>query len=71
MTDPYQDEYYEDEYYYEPEPRRGMSGWLIVLIVALVITVVCCVCACLVVLFAGPYLGDTFSTIIESFTPVP
>ena len=76
MTEPYDDELYdeelyEDEYYYEPEPRRGMSGWLIVLIVAVVLVVVCCACACLVVLLSGPAIGNTFSTIIESLTPMP
>lgn len=71
MAEPYEDELYEDEYYYEPEPRRGMSGWLIVLIVAVVIVVVCCACACLVMLLSGPAIGNTFSTIIESWTPMP
>jgi hypothetical protein len=71
MTEPYRDEVYEDEYYYEPEPRRGMSGWLIALIVVAVIIVVCCVCACLAALFLGPTIGNTFSTIIESMTPMP
>jgi hypothetical protein len=71
VTETYEDELYEDECDYEPEPRRGMSGWLIVLIVALVIVMVCCVCACLIVLLSGPAIGNTFSTIIESLTPVP
>jgi len=71
VTEPYQDEIYEDESYYEPEPRRGMSGWLIALIVVLVIIVLCCACACLVFLLGGPVIGETFSTIIESITPMP
>ena len=71
MGEPYQDEVYDDEYYYEPAPRRGMSGWLIALIVVLVIIVLCCVCACAAILLAGPSIGNTFSTIIESLTPMP
>ncbi|MEJ2211141.1 MAG: hypothetical protein P8129_19160 [Anaerolineae bacterium] len=70
MGEPYQDEVYEDEYYYE-EPRRGMSGWVIALIVVLVIVLLCCACACIALLLAGPTIGNTFSTIIESMTPMP
>lgn len=70
MGEPYRDEVYEDEYYYE-EPRRGMSGWLIALIVVLVLIVLCCACGCLALLLGGPAIGETFSTIIESLTPMP
>ena len=74
MGDTYQEEPYQDEYYYEPEPRRGMSGWLIALIVVLVLIVVCCICVCLAFWLMGPAVGNTFSTIIETMealTPVP
>ena len=37
MADPYEEEFYGDEVYYEPAPQRGMSGWLIALIVVLVV----------------------------------
>ncbi|MGD8625539.1 MAG: hypothetical protein PVF47_06220 [Anaerolineae bacterium] len=70
----YSNEAYEDEYYYEPEPKRGMSGWLIALLVILALIVICCICACLALVFAGPAIGNTFSTIIETMevmTPVP
>ncbi|MBN1658245.1 MAG: hypothetical protein JXA93_07590, partial [Anaerolineae bacterium] len=66
---------YEAPYYYEQPPaRRGMSPWLIALIVVLALIVVCCVCLCLGVLLLGPAMGNTFSTIIETLevmTPVP
>lgn len=71
MTEPYEGDVYEDEYYYEPEPRRGMSGWLIALIVVLVIIVLCCICTCAALFLAGPAIGNTFSSIIESMTPMP
>jgi hypothetical protein len=70
----YSNETYPDEYYYEPEPKRGMSGWLIALIVILVLIVLCCLCLCLALLFAGPAIGNVFSTVIETIevmTPVP
>ncbi len=68
---------YQDDYYYEPEPKRGLSGWLIALIVILALIVVCCICAVVVMavlLLVGPAVGSTFSTIIEEImtvTPVP
>ena len=71
MADPYEEEYYGEEVYYEPAPRRGMSGWLIALIVGLVVLLFCCVCACAVLVLAGPVIGNTFSTIIETLTPMP
>jgi hypothetical protein len=74
MQEPYQDDTYQDTYYPAPEPRKGMSGWLIALIVVLVLVVMCCLCLCLVLLLAGPSIGNTFSTIIEDIitvTPLP
>jgi hypothetical protein len=74
MVDSYQDEAYQNEYYYEPEPKRGMSGWLIALIVILVLVVVCCICVCLGLLLFGPAVGEVFSDIVttlEVVTPVP
>ena len=69
------DEQYEEPYYYQQAPaRRGMSPWLIALIVILVLIVVCCVCLCLAILLVGPAMGNTFSTIIQTIevmTPVP
>lgn len=67
MADPYEDEIY-GEYY---EPQQGMSGWLIALIVVLVVLLFCCVCACAALVLAGPVIGNTFSTIIETLTPMP
>ena len=72
MQDPYsyQDETYpQDEYYYE-EPRRGMNGWVIVLIVILVLILLCCLCSCLGTVLLGPVMSSTFSTVIE-MTPIP
>lgn len=72
MQDTYPEDTYQDDYYYEPEPRRGMSPWLIVLIVILVIILVCCVCACLAMLLAGPAVGNVFSGIVETMeAPMP
>ncbi len=67
------DEVYSEEYY-EPEPKRGMSGWLIALIIVLGLGAVCLVCLCLALLLVGPAVGNTFSTIIETIeatTPMP
>lgn len=72
--DAYQEDTYQDEYYYEPEPKKGISGWLIVLIVVLVLIVVCCICACVAFWLLGPSFGNVFSSIIETLevvTPVP
>ena len=71
MADPCEEEFYGDEGYYQPAPRRGMSGWLIALIVALVVILFFCVCACAALVLAGPVIGNTFSTIIETLTPMP
>lgn len=74
MAEPYRGDAYQDDYYYEPEPKKGMSGWLIALIVVLVLIVVCCICACLAILLMGPAMGNVFSTMIETIeaaTPIP
>ncbi|HSJ56324.1 MAG TPA: hypothetical protein VLC95_04035 [Anaerolineae bacterium] len=69
------EETYEEPYYHpQPPARRGMSPWLIALIVVLALILVCCVCLCLGILLLGPAVGTTFSTIIETIevmTPVP
>lgn len=69
------EEVHEDPYtYQQPPTRRGMSPWLIALIVVLVLIVACFACVCLVLLLIGPAVGTTFSTIIETIevmTPVP
>ena len=73
--DSYQEETYQQDEYaydYEPEPKKGMSGWLIALIVVLVLIVACCICACAALLLAGPEIGNVFSTIIETMeAPMP
>jgi hypothetical protein len=64
----------QEEVYYEPAPRRGMSGWLIALIVLLVLVVLCCICICAAGLLMGPAIGNVFSTVVETMeamTPVP
>ena len=72
MTTQFDDTPYEQDY--GAEPKRGMSGWLIALIVVAVLIVLCCICALALVVIAGPAVGDVFSTIIETIevmTPVP
>jgi hypothetical protein len=67
------DETYTEETYDAP-PKRGMSGWLIALIIVLGLAFVCIVCVCLALLLVGPAVGNTFSTIIETIeatTPMP
>jgi len=76
---PYEQDAYSDQYYYEPAPRRRMSGWLIALIVVVILLILCCLCLCAAILlgvplFGGPVIGNTFSTIIEDImtaTPMP
>ncbi len=61
-------------YSYEPEPKKGMSPWLIALIVVAVIICVCCFCAVAGLILLGPEVGNVFSTIIETIettTPIP
>lgn len=59
---------------YEVTPKRGMSGWLIALLIVLGLAGVCMVCLCLTLWLVGPAVGNTFSTIIETVeatTPMP
>ena len=72
MTTQFGETPYEGDY--EVEPKRGMSGWLIALIIVLILIVLCCICALALVLVTGPAVGDVFSTIIETIevmTPGP
>jgi len=73
MSQPYQSPAYpEQNYYREPEPKKGMSGWLIALIIILVLIVVCCLCSCLAMMLSGPTVGDVFSTIVlTAEAPIP
>ena len=64
---------YQEVPYSEPEPKKGMSGWLIALIIIGALVVICCLCL-LIVLVLGPAVGNVFSTIIETVeatTPMP
>ena len=73
MEEPYDVDVVDQEYY-APAPRRGMSGWLIALIVVAALVVLCCLCACVAWALLGPATGNVFSTIIETveaMTPVP
>ena len=72
MDDTYED--YQEVGYSEPEPKKGMSGWLIALIVVAALIVICCICIFASLLLLGPAVGDVFSTVIETYeamTPVP
>ena len=69
---------YEEVAYSEPEPKKGMSGWVIALIIIAALIVICCVCLLIVMLLApallGPTFGNVFSTIVETVeatTPMP
>ena len=65
---------YQDETYDQPEPKTGMSGWLIALIVLVVLIILCCICFIAALLLLGPAMGSTFSTILETLeaiTPTP
>jgi hypothetical protein len=64
--------------YTPPEPKKGMSGWVLALIIVAAVVVVCCVCLALALILglvlAGPTVGNVFSTIVETVeavTPVP
>jgi hypothetical protein len=52
-------------------PKRGMSGWLVALLVVLGLASVCIVCLCLALWLAGPAVGNTFSTIVETVEATP
>ena len=72
MSQPYQSPAYPEPEYYEPEPKKKMSGWLIALIIILVLIVVCCLCSCPATILAGPTVGDVFSTIVlTAEAPIP
>ncbi len=74
MQDPYQEQMYQEPVYDEQyeEPKKGMSGWLIALLIILALIVVCCLCVCASSLLLGPAVGNTFSVIIEEVgTPLP
>ncbi len=70
-----------DEHYQEvsqPEPKRGLTGWQIALIIVAALIVICCVCFLVSLLLfpvvLGPEIGNVFSTIIETMeamTPMP
>ena len=69
---------YQEVPYSEPEPKKGMSGWLIALIIIASLVAVCCLCFLIVLVLApvlfGPTFGNVFSTIIETVeaaTPMP
>jgi len=65
---------YQEVPYSEPEPKKGVSGWLIALIIIAALLVVCCLCLCLSFLLLGPAVGNVFSTIVETVeaaTPMP
>lgn len=71
--EPYE-EPYQDDYSYEPEPKRGMSGWLIALIVLLVLLVLCCLSLCVASALLRPALetlGTTIMETMEATTPMP
>ena len=56
------------------EPKRGMSGWLIALIIVAALLVVCCLCLLLSFLLLGPEIGNVLSTVVETWeavTPLP
>jgi hypothetical protein len=72
------DESFQEVGYAEPEPKRGLTGWQIALIIVAALIVICCVCLLVSLLLfpvvLGPEIGDVFSTIIETMeamTPMP
>lgn len=68
------EEAYQEGSYSEPEPKKGIGGWLIALIVVAALVVICCLCLCLSLLLGGPAIGNVFSTVIETMeaaTPMP
>ena len=75
MGEDYSNAAYEGQYAYpEPEPKKKLSGWLIALIVIVVLIIACCLCGLVAMLLAGPAIGNSFSTVIESIeimTPMP
>jgi hypothetical protein len=65
---------YEEVAYSEPEPKKGMSGWVIALIIIAALIVICCICIFASLLLLGPAVGNVFSTMVETLeaaTPMP
>lgn len=78
QNDIYQDdiyqEPYQDEYPPTPEPKKGMSTWLIALIVLLALLVLCCICLCAATALLYPTietLGITVMETVQAVTPMP
>ena len=83
MDDIYPDDFYPDETYeephqddydYEPAPKKGMSGWMIALIILLVLLVLCCICLCIATFLLLPTIetmGTTIMQTVEATTPMP
>jgi hypothetical protein len=72
------EESHQEVLYSEPEPKRGLTGWQIALIIVAALIVICCICffvsLLLVPALLGPEVGNVFSTIIETMeamTPMP
>jgi len=72
------EESYQEVVHSELEPKRGLTGWQIALIITAALIVICCVCFLVSFLLfpvlLGPELGNVFSTIIETMeamTPTP
>ena len=72
------EESHQEVLYSEPEPKRGLPGWQISLIIVAALIVICCVCFLVSLLLfpvlLGPEVGNVFSTIIETMeamTPMP
>ena len=65
---------YRDEYIPAPEPKRGMSAWLIALIVLLVLLIMCCICLCVATALLLPTIetmGITIMETVQAVTPMP
>jgi hypothetical protein len=69
---------YQEVSYPQPEPKKGLTGWQIALIVVAALIVVCCLCLLVTLVFVpvvlGPSFGNVFSTVIETveaMTPMP
>jgi hypothetical protein len=72
------EELHQEVLHSEPEPKRGLTGWQIALIIVAALIVICCLCFLVALLLfpvvLGPEVGNVFSTIIETMeamTPMP
>ena len=72
------EESHQEVSYSEPEPKTGLTGWQIALIVVAAFIVVCCLCLMAVLVLTpvllGPEFGNVFSSVIETLeatTPMP